>query len=228
MQRLCDFTIAIISLVILSPMLLLLAIVLRFTGEGEVFFIQERLGQNEIKFKLLKFATMLKDSANMGTQTITVQNDPRILPVGRFLRRTKINELPQLWNVLLGEMSLIGPRPLTSQTFSMYSEDGRAIIGSVKPGLSGVGSVIFRAEEEILQGPQNGTETYRSFIAPYKEKLEIWYCANNSFFLYLRLIFLTVWVVFFPSKAKIELFLPNIPEMPEQLREMLSGDQHPS
>ena len=93
---------------------------LKFTGEGEIFFLQQRIGKNGEIFRLFKFATMLKDSPIKGTGTITVRNDPRILPVGNFLRKSKINELPQLLNILLGDMSIIGPRPLTKQTFQSY------------------------------------------------------------------------------------------------------------
>ena len=101
----------------------------------------------------LEFATMLKDSPNIGTGTITVQNDPRVLPIGKFLRKTKINELPQLINVFTGEMSLIGPRPLTSENFSMYPKEAQNTIKKMRPGLSRVGSIIFRNEETLIKIP---------------------------------------------------------------------------
>ena len=99
------------ALVLLSPLLLPLMFILRVTGEGEIFFPQSRVGRGGKDFKLYKFATMLKDSPNMGTGTVTVKNDPRVLPMGGFLRKTKINELPQLINIFNGDMSVIGPRP---------------------------------------------------------------------------------------------------------------------
>jgi lipopolysaccharide/colanic/teichoic acid biosynthesis glycosyltransferase len=220
-QRFFDFVLALIALILLFPMLLITAILLRFTGEGEILFRQTRLGRKQNNFDLLKFATMLKDSPNMGTGTITIKDDPRVLPMGRFLRYTKINELPQLWNVLVGDMSLVGPRPLTRQTFSMYSLEGQSIISKVRPGLSGLGSVVFRAEEKILSDAGSGEAIYKNHVAPYKEKLELWYCSNASFSLYVRLIIMTVLVVVFSDKVNIERMLPMIPPMPEDLRRMI-------
>ena len=138
MTRLCDIVLALIALIILCPLLLPVVLVLRLTGEGEIFYVQERIGLSQRPFGLLKFATMLKNSPHMGTGTITVRNDPRVLPVGRILRKTKINELPQLLNVLAGDMSVIGPRPLTKNHFNHYSPELRDVIGSVRPGLSGL------------------------------------------------------------------------------------------
>ena len=221
MQRFFDFVLALIALILLFPLLLIIAILLRFTGEGEILFRQTRLGRNQNNFDLLKFATMLKDSPNMGTGTITIKDDPRVLPMGRFLRYTKINELPQLWNVLVGDMSLVGPRPLTRQTFSMYSLEGQSIISKVRPGLSGLGSVVFRAEEKILSDAGSGEAIYKNHVVPYKEKLELWYCSNASFSLYVRLIIMTVLVVVFSDKVNIERMLPMIPPMPEDLRRMI-------
>ena len=126
-----------------------LMFILRVSGEGEIFFLQNRVGRGGKDFKLYKFATMLKDSPKIGTGTISMKNDPRVLPVGKILRKTKINELPQLINVLVGDMSIIGPRPLTLKSFDLYSLDVQQAIKKVKPGLSGVGSIVFRKEEDI-------------------------------------------------------------------------------
>ena len=106
-------------------------------------------------FLILKFATMLEQSPNIGNGDITVRDDPRVLPVGRFLRKTKINELPQLWNVLIGEMSLVGPRPLTLNQFGLYSADTAAVIAKAKPGITGVSALVFRDEERFLAGRAN-------------------------------------------------------------------------
>ena len=176
MERLFDVFLSSIALIFLSPLLLPIVIILKFTGEGEVFFMQKRIGRNSRLFKLIKFATMLKNSPHLGTGTVTMKHDPRILPVGKFLRKTKINELPQLLNILLGDMSVIGPRPLTIETFGSYSSDTQDIIKGVRPGLSGVGSIIFREEEEILHGPYASTDFYNKVIAPYKGALEKWFC----------------------------------------------------
>ena len=128
MERFFDIIFSGFLLLILLPLFLVVIIILRFTGEKEIFFLQERVGMNRKIFNLYKFATMLKNSPNIGTGTLTIKDDARVLPVGVFLRKSKINELPQLLNIFFGDMSFIGPRPLTQQTFNQYSENeiGRA------------------------------------------------------------------------------------------------------
>ena len=150
MERILDIFFSGLALLILSPLFLLTTIILKFSGEGEILFWQERVGKDGEIFKLLKFATMLKNSQNLGTGTITVKADTRVLPVGKFLRKTKINELPQILNILFGDMSVIGPRPLTIETFFYYPQQIQNIIKQVKPGLSGIGSIVFRGEENLM------------------------------------------------------------------------------
>lgn len=199
MIRFFDVFLSFAALVFLFPVLATVSLILLFTGEHKIFYYQTRVGQNLSTFKLIKFATMLENSPNLGTGTITVQNDPRILPVGRFLRKTKINELPQLINVLRGDMSLIGPRPLTKQTFSAYTKEVAEIIGSVKPGLSGVGSIVFRDEENFLKNAEDPLKMYFTQIAPLKGKLESWFVERISITLYFYLILATILVVIRPS-----------------------------
>ena len=128
MIRFFDILLSAISLLLLFPLFLTIVILLRSTGEGEIFFLQERIGKDGKKFELFKFATMLKNSPNIGTGTVTMKNDPRVLPIGRFLRKTKINELPQLLNIFFGDMSVIGPSPLTSQAFESYSDNTKHLL----------------------------------------------------------------------------------------------------
>ena len=200
MLRFFDIIFSGAALLVLSPILIFCSLILKFTGEGEVLYRQERMGKNLKTFKLFKFATMVKNSEKLGAGTVTLKNDPRVLPFGKFLRKTKLNELPQLFNVLFGDMSVIGPRPLAAKQFSFYDDDTKQIIGSVRPGLSGAGSVIFRDEEEILSGKDiNHDEVYKTKITPLKAKLEIWYVANKSIFLYFKLIILTIMVVLKPN-----------------------------
>ena len=165
MDRFFDIVFSGIALLLLSPFLVPIVITLRLTGEGEVFFLQERIGKSGEKFKLFKFATMLKNSPNLGTGTVTMRGGPRLLPVGKFLRKTKINELPQLLNIFFGDMSIIGPRPLTAQTFGSYLDSTQAIIKQVRPGLSGVGSIIFREEEDIMHGANASVDFYDNVIS---------------------------------------------------------------
>lgn len=123
--RFFDVTFAIIALIFLSPLLLATMLVLRCTGEGEVFYIQKRVGRGGTLFGIVKFATMMKNSETMASGEITIHNDPRVLPVGRFLRKYKINELPQLWNIVAGDMSVIGPRPQTPRCFAAFPQHTR-------------------------------------------------------------------------------------------------------
>jgi lipopolysaccharide/colanic/teichoic acid biosynthesis glycosyltransferase len=215
MIRLIDIALSLGALIFLTPIFFGTIVFLRCTGEGEIFYRQQRIGKNFRKFELLKFATMLKDSPKIGTGSVTLKNDPRILPAGKFLRRTKINELPQLINVLFGNISLIGPRPLTADRFDNYSEVQRKTISSVVPGLSGVGSIFFRDEERFLNDPQKAMSIYQNIIAPYKGDLECWFVNNKNIKLYFILIFLTVIAVLKigdPNKILVNLGAPKSPK----------------
>ena len=222
MDRFFDILFSGIALLFFSPVLVPLIIILRLTGEGEVFFLQERIGKGGKKFKLFKFATMLKNSPNIGTGTITVKDDPRVLPVGSFLRKTKINELPQLLNIFVGHMSIIGPRPLTSKAFKTYSLNTQFLIKEVRPGLSGIGSIIFREEEEIMQGANASVDFYSNVIAPYKGSLEEWYVSNKSMYIYFIAIFVTAWAVFMPGTKIAWRVFKDLPEPPIELRQALN------
>ncbi len=225
-QRIFDVIFSGLALVILSPLLIPIAIMLRLTGEREIFFLQERIGKHGKAFNLYKFATMLKKSPDLSTGTVTVKNDPRILPVGKFLRKTKINELPQLLNILFGHMSVIGPRPLTRQTFASYDKKTQLVIKRVRPGLSGVGSIIFRAEEDMLFGGSDSIEFYTKIIAPYKGALECWYVNNQSLYIYFSAILITLWVVFFPTSSIAWRTFSNLPTPPDDLKASLRYIRH--
>ena len=149
-KRLLDIIVSLIALTLLLPLFIPIIILLRITAEGEVFYFQERIGLNNSRFQIWKFATMLKNSMNMGTGSITLQNDFRVTPIGKFLRKTKINELPQIINILKGDISLVGPRPLVTKTFLTYTEEIQSNIYNVKPGLTGIGSIVFRDEESLI------------------------------------------------------------------------------
>ena len=133
MTRVLDILLSGLALVVLSPLLVPMVIALMLTGEGEIFFVQQRVGRGGEFFGLYKFATMLKDSPNIGTGTVTLKDDPRVLPLGKFLRKTKINELPQLLNIFVGDMSIIGPRPQTRRCFDAFPRSSQAIITKVEP-----------------------------------------------------------------------------------------------
>ena len=193
-KRIADIMLAALGLVVLAPFLIPVMIVLRFTGEGLIFFRQRRFGYNNKPFGILKFVTMLKDSPATGT--ITASNDSRILPFGKFLRNTKINELPQLINVLVGDMSVVGPRPLTEEAFGLYTDELKPLIYKSRPGVTGIGSLVFRHEESILAKsgkPRN--QCYGEDILPVKGALEVWYSENKSIWVDIKIVILTVLAV---------------------------------
>jgi lipopolysaccharide/colanic/teichoic acid biosynthesis glycosyltransferase len=214
LKRLLDIIVSFITLIILLPLFIPIVIALRLTAEGEVFYFQERIGLNNSRFQIWKFATMLKNSMNMGTGSITLQNDFRVTTIGKFLRKTKINELPQIINILKGDISLVGPRPLVTKTFSAYSVEVQEQIYKVKPGLTGIGSIIFRDEESIISAvkDEDPHEFYKRVIAPYKGELEMWYQDHRSFFLDLQLIFMTAWVILFPESRLFEKWFKDLPK----------------
>ena len=222
MQRLFDIIFSTLALLLLSPLLIPIIVLLRFSGEGEVFFIQKRVGKDGEFFGLFKFATMLKDSPNIGTGTITMKGDPRILPFGGLLRKSKINELPQLLNIFLGDMSVIGPRPLTKQTFSCYSAVTQDAIKSVRPGLSGVQQVVIRNEEGLMDGASASVSFYDSVLAPYKGELEEWFVSNKSLSIYFLSILMTVWIILAPKSSAVWRVFKDLPEPPSVLKRALN------
>lgn len=215
MKRYLDVIIAALAIITLLPLAIFLAIVLKFTGEGEVFYRQKRIGQHRRPFGVLKFATMLKNSPNLGAGTITQKADPRVLPFGKFLRKTKLNELPQLWNILRGEMSFVGPRPLTKETRDYVPAEILAELEDVQPGLTGMGSLVFRDEESIIH--ESG-EDYHAFysreVAPFKGQIELWYKRRRSFLLDIKIVLVTAWVVIFPRSNILRLTFPSLPKHP--------------
>ena len=213
-KRSLDLAISLFTLLCLLPVFVPLVLILRLTGEGEVFYRQERVGHRGRRFKLIKFATMLKNSPHLGTGTITTKNDPRVLPLGKFLRKTKINELPQILNVLKGDMSIVGPRPQTAECFSYFPEVGRDRIYVARPGLTGIGSVVFRDEEEILaRSPKGYDRCYREDIMPYKMALELWYVERRSLWVDVKIIALTAAAIVFPGRAWHERWLAGLPKL---------------
>ena len=209
-KRILDILIAGFAFVILSPILIPVMIILKFTGEHEIFYFQKRVGYKNKPFDIWKFATMLKNSPSIGTGEITLRNDPRVMPFGSFLRKTKINELPQIFNVLKGDMSIVGPRPLMEVSFTQYDENIRKNIYNSKPGITGIGSLIFRDEEKIISEAADPKLMY-SKIFPFKGELEMWYQKNASVLTDVKIIFLTAWSIIFPENKLAGKFFKDLP-----------------
>ncbi len=213
LKRSLDVILASIALLLFSPLLLPIAIALRLSAEGEVFYRQQRIGRGGKPFGILKFATMLKDSPNLPGGDISSRHDPRILPLGHFLRSTKINELPQLLNIVAGDMSIIGARPLTPRIAAMFDEAHWQALAHLRPGLSGIGSVVFRDEERLLEGHSDRQAVYRTTIVPHKAALERWYATHRNLGVDLKLIALTALAVLRPGVDAARWFedLPPVP-----------------
>ena len=216
LKRIFDILASGIAILILSPLLVPVIIGLSLTGEGCVWYKQERLGYRNKPFLIWKFATMLKNSANMPGGYITVKKDPRLTPMGDFLRKSKINELPQLFNIFFGHMSVVGPRPVMKVSFEAYPKEIQKVIYNVKPGLTGIGSIIFRDEEKLITDVKNNGgdfwDFYKNTIYPFKGNLELWYQNNKSFSLDIKLIFLTAWVIMIPDSKLYEKWFKDLPK----------------
>ena len=221
MTRLFDVLFSLAAILILLPLLIPVMIGLKLTGEHDIFYGQIRTGKGNRPFKLLKFATMLRNSPNLPGGLFTEKNDPRMLPMGKFLRKTKINELPQLLNILAGQMSIIGYRPIVPAQFEIYPAEVREKLAQTRPGLSGIGSIVFRNEEEILQQVEDKKAFHDQVIMPYKGALESWYVDHRSLGLYFQLILMTVEAVIHPESRAWQKAFPDLPKVPQELKTYL-------
>jgi len=218
-KRTGDILASLFGILVFLPFFIPLAVALKLTGEGYIFYLQERRGYKNRKFKIWKFATMLKASPNLGTGSITVQNDWRLTPMGKYLRGSKVNEIPQLINIFIGEMSVVGPRPLMEVDYLKFSPEIQQQFYNCKPGLTGIASIIFRDEEKLHSNTNMDPHEFdRLHIAPYKGALELWYQEHCSFRTDILIIFLTAAVILFPENKWAFRFFKDLPKMPEFMK----------
>ena len=190
-KRSFDILISTLGLVALAPLMLLIGLLVKLTSPGPVFFRQERMGRGFRPFRIYKFRTMVADAPKRGAE-VTSGGDPRITMVGRWLRLTKLDELPQLWNVLRGEMSLVGPRPEVRTYVERFADDFRELL-SVRPGITGLASIEYRDEASVLARAEKPEEEYVRTVLPAKIRLEKEYLRRASFLFDQLLIVKTVW-----------------------------------
>ena len=221
MIRFFDVILSGLAILILLPFMIPIMIALKLTGEHYIFYRQKRVGRYGKEFDLFKFATMLLDSPNLPGGLYTDKNDPRILPMGKFLRKTKINELPQLINIFIGQMSIVGFRPTVRQHFECYPAYAKEKLYNAKPGLTGIGSVVFRNEEEILQNFDDKKSFHQNVISPYKAALECWYVDHAGLLNYFKIIALTAISVLRPSSTAWKKWFKDLPPVPEKLQKYL-------
>jgi lipopolysaccharide/colanic/teichoic acid biosynthesis glycosyltransferase len=218
MIRLFDIIFSGFFIIILFPFMIPMMIGLKLTGEHYIFYGQKRVGRYGKEFILLKFATMLKDSPNLPGGLYTSADDPRMLPMGKFLRKIKINELPQLINIFIGQMSVVGYRPTVREHFDAYSGDVKQKLYNLRPGLTGVGSIVFRNEEEILQQFNDKKYFHKEVINPYKGILECWYAEHTGIINYFKIIFVTVIVVLKNNSSIWKKAFRDLPSIPPELQ----------
>lgn len=217
MTRVFDLLFSTLAILLLFPLLVPVCIALKLTGEHDIFYRQTRVGRFGKEFGLLKFATMLRNSPNLSGGLYTGVNDPRMLPFGKILRKTKINELPQLFNIFVGQMSIVGFRPTVPEHFRSYPEYARKKLYDSQPGLTGIGSIVFRDEENILQSLVDKKSFHQNIISPYKAALECWYVEHKSIGNYFILIFLTAQVVLMPKNYLWKKLFKELPPIPVEL-----------
>jgi lipopolysaccharide/colanic/teichoic acid biosynthesis glycosyltransferase len=191
LPRILEFLISLTGLILLSPLFLIIAIAIRLDSNGPVFFCSRRIGQNWKLFKIIKFRSMVENASQLGP-LITTNSDNRITKIGKFLRRTKLDELPQLINVLLGYMRFVGPRPEDPNIAKQYDETLQEIF-NYKPGITSPASITFRAEEQLIKS-NDWQNIYVNKILPKKIKIDLQYMQNVTLFSDLKIIFQTIFV----------------------------------
>ncbi len=199
-KRVFDVVLSVTALLILSPLLLVILVPLLFIGKYPLFFIQERVGYKNKMFKIIKLNTMYRNSDGGGKNSLSTDDDARVIPFRRFLRKTKIDELPQLLNILQGSMSIVGARPQMLVDFYKYPPEVQKRIYGTHPGITGIGSIIFRNEEKWISSAKGDKHAfYREHISPYKGSVELWYQDNISFRTDILIIFITACVLINPK-----------------------------
>jgi len=212
LKRILDLLLSVTLIILLSPIFVVITFSLFLFNQRDIFYRQRRIGSKNKVFGILKFSSMLKNSENLPGGTITLRNDPRVTWIGKILRITKLNELPQLFNVLIGEMSFVGPRPLIKEGFDLYPPDVQSFVYQSKPGITGIASIIFRDEEKLVSESRMAPmDYYIIYIFPYKGQLEKWYNENRSLWVDFLILFLTGLKIILPnSKLEFKIF-PSLP-----------------
>ncbi len=190
-MRLFDFIVSVIGICILSPLFIISVLLIRLTSPGPIFFIQDRVGQSSCIFRLYKFRSMVNNADNMGT-SVTSGNDPRITRIGKILRKTKLDELPQLWNVLKGDMSFVGPRPDVPEIINNYTDEMKRIL-DIRPGITSNASLYLKNEEDLLSLAVDHDSAYEEIFVPAKVKLAMEHVNKKSFLFDFVILLKTVW-----------------------------------
>lgn len=189
-KRIFDFLVSLVGIIILSPVFIIVSIAIKIDSRGSILFLQKRVGKDGKEFNIYKFRTMVTDAEKLGKQ-ITIGNDSRITKVGAFLRKFKIDELPQLFNVLLGDMSLVGPRPEVPKYVALYNDEQKKVL-SIRPGITDMASLRYKDENDILGKVDNPEEYYINVIMKDKLSLNLEYIEKSNVFFDIYLIVKTI------------------------------------
>ncbi len=192
-MRLFDFIIALIGMLILSPIFIITMVLTKISSPGPVMYSQKRVGRNGLLFRLFKFRSMVINADRIGT-SVTVDNDPRITKIGRILRKTKLDELPQLWNVLKGDMGLVGPRPDVPEIVNNYNDKMKRVL-EVRPGITSNAALYLRNEEDLLSLAKDPDKAYEEIFVPAKVKLAMEHVNRKSFFFDFGIFIKTLWAL---------------------------------
>lgn len=191
MKRIVDFTFSLIGIIVFSPIIIILSILIWFQDFHNPFYFANRVGKNFKLFKMIKFRSMIVNADSTGVDS-TSSNDKRITKLGSFIRKFKLDEVPQLFNVLLGQMSLVGPRPNVKRETDLYTSEEKLIL-SIRPGITDFSSIVFSDEGEILKDSKDPDLDYNQLIRPWKSRLAIFYVQNSNFIIDLKIIYLTIY-----------------------------------
>jgi lipopolysaccharide/colanic/teichoic acid biosynthesis glycosyltransferase len=203
LKRSFDFVVALAALLVVSPILLILALIIKLGSAGPVFYRGARIGRNGVAFRIFKFRTMVIDAEKLGGSA-TAEDDPRITPIGRYIRRHKLDEFPQFLNVLVGDMSLVGPRPEVQKYVDMYTEEEKAILDP-RPGITDWASIWNSNEAAVLEGSADPEKTYEELIRPTKLALQLFYVRNQSLSADVKILFHTFCKLLFEDWTPREL-----------------------
>ena len=195
LKRLFDIVFSLFGLILISPLLLVVAVLIKISSPGPVFYRGERIGKSGKPFRIFKFRTMVANAENLGGPS-TAGDDPRLTKIGNFLKKYQLDEIPQLLNVLIGQMSLVGPRPEVKIYIDMMTEEERSVILSTKPGMTDLASLWNFHENEVLKGSADPEKTYMEKIRPTKIKFQLEYVKTRSFMLDLKIIIKTIMKLF--------------------------------
>ena len=202
-KRTFDLLVALAALIVLSPILLVLSLIIKITSPGPVFYRGVRIGQNGVAFRIFKFRTMVINAEQLGGSA-TAEDDPRITPIGRFIRRNKLDEFPQFINVLVGDMSLVGARPEVKKYVDMYTEEEKQIL-DLRPGITDWASIWNSNEAAVLEGSNDPEKTYEELIRPTKLALQLFYARNHSLLVDVKILFHTFCKLLFEDWTPREL-----------------------